>query len=79
MTPGYIRKKLNDGVFFDLDDHEAALLGIESESKEERRLYRTGDLGRWLADGEGNIECLGRKDGQVKVNGLRWVLSRFLS
>ncbi|GAA5888196.1 hypothetical protein JCM16303_003774 [Sporobolomyces ruberrimus] len=71
VTQGYVRKQLNEGVFFDLDDREAEILGIESERKEERRLYRTGDLGRWLADGEGNIECLGRKDGQVKVNGLR--------
>jgi acyl carrier protein len=33
------------------------------------RLYRTGDLGRYRSDGE--IEYLGRKDGQVKVRGYR--------
>jgi amino acid adenylation domain-containing protein len=33
------------------------------------RLYRTGDLGRLLPDG--NIEFLGREDGQVKVHGYR--------
>lgn len=32
-------------------------------------LYRTGDLGRVLFDG--NIEFLGRNDGQVKINGYR--------
>ncbi len=33
------------------------------------KLYRTGDLGRYLADG--NIECLGRNDHQVKLRGFR--------
>ncbi|SFF10403.1 methyltransferase, FkbM family/non-ribosomal peptide synthase domain TIGR01720/amino acid adenylation domain-containing protein [Chitinophaga sp. CF118] len=33
------------------------------------RIYKTGDLGRWLPDG--NIEFLGRKDNQVKINGYR--------
>jgi amino acid adenylation domain-containing protein/thioester reductase-like protein len=33
------------------------------------RLYRTGDQGRYLANGE--IEILGRLDGQVKLNGVR--------
>lgn len=33
------------------------------------RLYKTGDLGRWLNDG--NIECLGRIDDQVKLRGYR--------
>lgn len=33
------------------------------------RLYRTGDLGRYLPDGD--IEILGRKDFQIKVNGYR--------
>lgn len=33
------------------------------------RLYRTGDLGRYLPNGE--IEILGRRDFQLKVNGYR--------
>ena len=34
-----------------------------------RRLYRSGDLGRYLPGG--NIEFLGRMDGQVKLRGYR--------
>ncbi|KAH8651945.1 nonribosomal peptide synthase side [Tricladium varicosporioides] len=32
-------------------------------------LYRTGDLARWAEDG--SLECLGRKDYQIKLNGFR--------
>lgn len=32
-------------------------------------VYKTGDLGRNLEDG--NFECLGRRDGQVKIRGVR--------
>ncbi|WP_434511418.1 amino acid adenylation domain-containing protein [Desulfitobacterium sp. AusDCA] len=35
----------------------------------DKMMYRTGDLGRWLKNGE--IECLGRNDNQVKIRGLR--------
>lgn len=34
-----------------------------------QRFYRTGDLGRWLANGE--IEFIGRRDGQIKIRGFR--------
>jgi amino acid adenylation domain-containing protein/FkbM family methyltransferase len=35
----------------------------------EKILYKTGDLVKWLPDG--NIEYVGRKDNQVKINGQR--------
>jgi amino acid adenylation domain-containing protein len=34
-----------------------------------QRFYRTGDLGRMLANGE--IEFIGRRDGQIKIRGFR--------
>lgn len=32
-------------------------------------MYRTGDLAKWLKDG--NIDCIGRMDSQVKIKGIR--------
>src|SRR5258708_17401807 len=39
------------------------------ETRHGARLYKTGDLARYLWNGE--IECLGRIDHQVKVRGFR--------
>ena len=35
------------------------------------KIYKTGDLARWLPEGSGNIEFLGRVDHQVKIRGFR--------
>ncbi|KAB2573445.1 Nonribosomal peptide synthetase 3 [Lasiodiplodia theobromae] len=42
---------------------------VKNEKLNVDKLYRTGDLARWLPGGE--IECLGRKDNQVKIHGHR--------
>ncbi|KAJ5093145.1 AMP-dependent synthetase/ligase [Penicillium angulare] len=58
LSDGYFKKpELTAGAFFN------------STFGAGRRLYRSGDLARYLPGGD--IECLGRKDDQVKVNGHR--------
>lgn len=42
---------------------------FRDETLSSERIYKSGDIGRWLADGR--IECLGRKDTQVKLRGYR--------
>jgi amino acid adenylation domain-containing protein len=42
---------------------------IPNPFREGQRLYKTGDLARYRSDG--NIECLGRNDFQVKLRGHR--------
>ncbi|GFF71641.1 nonribosomal peptide synthetase 3 [Aspergillus lentulus] len=59
--------QLAQGYFKKPDITNAAF--IESEVLNGQRLYRSGDLARYLPNGD--IECLGRKDDQVKINGHR--------
>ncbi|KAB8262221.1 hypothetical protein BDV32DRAFT_147871 [Aspergillus pseudonomiae] len=57
VTDGYVnREDLTKAAFME------NVLGTD-------RMYRTGDLARWLPGGE--LECLGRKDNQVKIHGHR--------
>ncbi len=48
---------------------EAFIRNPFSDDPDYTRAYRTGDVVRWLPDG--NIEYIGRSDGQVKVRGFR--------
>lgn len=42
---------------------------VTSPFDSSQRMYKTGDLGKWTSDGE--IQFIGRKDDQVKINGYR--------
>jgi amino acid adenylation domain-containing protein len=46
-----------------------AILQKSPPGRRRQKIYLTGDLARWMVDGD--IEFLGRKDGQVKVRGFR--------
>ncbi|WP_033290187.1 non-ribosomal peptide synthetase [Amycolatopsis jejuensis] len=52
-----------------LGDAELTAAKFVTHPRDGTRLYRTGDLGRYLPGGE--IEFLGREDGQVKIRGHR--------
>lgn len=57
LAQGYTDPELTEKVF------------IESPLVAGERLFRTGDLGRWLVDG--NIELQGRADQQIQLRGFR--------
>ncbi|WP_405113435.1 amino acid adenylation domain-containing protein [Micromonospora sp. NBC_01405] len=50
-------------------DPERTAASFVTDPRTGESLYQTGDLGRYLPDG--NIEFLGRKDFQVKIQGFR--------
>ena len=59
-----------DGLALEyLNDAEKTNASFVTHPVTGERLYRTGDHGRYLPDGD--IEFLGRKDAQVKLNGYR--------
>jgi non-ribosomal peptide synthetase-like protein len=71
LARGYVnRPDLTAEKFINLDADKS--LGIIAD-----RLYKTGDLGSWTEDGE--IQFLGRIDGQVKLRGFRIELSEIES
>ncbi len=46
---------------------------LSLNQQETERVYKTGDLARYLSDG--SIECIGRRDSQIKLRGHRIELS----
>ena len=71
LARGYVgRPDLTAEKFISLEDNKPPEI-IPS------RLYKTGDLGSWTPDGE--IQFLGRIDGQVKLRGFRIELSEIES
>lgn len=58
ITPGYWRKPEATQAVFTIDPEDPS-----------KRIFRTGDMGRMLPDG--NLICLGRKDFQVMIKGVR--------
>ncbi|WQF82104.1 Putative AMP-dependent synthetase/ligase domain, Condensation domain, AMP-binding, ANL [Colletotrichum destructivum] len=64
VARGYLGDGEKTGAVF-LDDPGF----LRSVARDSGRCYRTGDLGRMKVDG--SVDFLGRKDGQVKINGQR--------
>ncbi|AZC24467.1 AMP-binding protein [Pseudomonas sessilinigenes] len=58
---------MSDG--YDGAAQEGGFVLLASQSTDGRGLYRTGDMGRWNTDGL--LEVIGRRDNQVKLNGVR--------
>ncbi|WP_371575406.1 amino acid adenylation domain-containing protein [Streptomyces sp. NBC_01314] len=55
------------------EERTAAVFVANTLDDRSQVMYRTGDVGRWLPDG--NLDCAGRVDHQVKVRGHRIELS----
>ena len=60
--------QISEGYFKRPDLTDTAFQGTDHIPNVDR-FYRSGDLARWLPHNE--LECLGRKDTQVKINGHR--------
>ncbi|KAJ7825769.1 hypothetical protein B0H14DRAFT_2819538 [Mycena olivaceomarginata] len=57
------------GYFNDPEHSQARFVLDPFSAVSDARMFRSGDLGRWNSDGQ--LEHLGRIDGQIKLRGLR--------
>lgn len=64
LARGYVQASANIDRFIEIDDPDQ-----DPAQNQRIRAYRTGDLARMRHDGQ--IECLGRVDEQVKIRGHR--------
>jgi amino acid adenylation domain-containing protein len=64
LARGYLQPSMDTGRFIEIDDP-----GIPYSQRRRIRAYRTGDVARMRPDGQ--LECLGRADQQVKLRGHR--------
>ena len=60
--------QITDGYLNDRDKTDAVFINFDWDPKG-GRWYKTGDLG--FFNYEGNVECIGRKDSQIKLGGRR--------
>ncbi|KAK3216152.1 hypothetical protein GRF29_8g2302175 [Pseudopithomyces chartarum] len=68
LARGYLNDAAKTAAAF-IDDPTWLVAGGGGHPGRRGRLYKTGDLVHYDADG--NLVCVGRKDGQVKVRGQR--------
>jgi amino acid adenylation domain-containing protein len=64
LARGYLKNPVKTAESYIFDPTWATLI-----TPNPTRLYKTGDLVRYMQDG--NMLCLGRKDTQIKIRGLR--------
>ncbi|MYM92162.1 AMP-binding protein, partial [Rugamonas sp. FT82W] len=58
-----------DGYAFSPASEQQRFAALPDRASGQAGRYRTGDLGRWLSDGV--LDIVGRRDTQVKLNGVR--------
>lgn len=69
VARGYLNDEVKTAKSFIKNPGWATMLSTEYESFQTERMYKTGDLVRYNSDG--SLNCIGRKDTQIKLNGQR--------